>query len=130
MLALRSGEPFKHMAESAAGPQLIREVTHFVDFERLTDGLSQTDPRSLMRSRLLNWILPFALGIAVPLGSIGCQSNSPAAVQASHQQEARKRLLQKRREAIAKREQREQELQDAKNADELKPDPSMIPSLR
>jgi hypothetical protein len=83
-----------------------------------------------MRSRLLNWIPLFALGIAVPLGSMGCQGNSAAAAQASHQQEARKRLLQKRREAIAKREQREQELQDARNADELKPDPSMIPSLR
>ena len=82
-----------------------------------------------MRLRVSRLILLVAL-VAAPslsLGPVGCQSSTAA--KASQQQEARKRLLQKRREAIAKREQREQELQDAKEADDLKPDPSMIPSL-
>ena len=71
----------------------------------------------------------------------GCETNRDLAfnvncrgavniAQAAKQQDARKRLFQKRREAIAKREQRQQELQDAKDAEALKPDPSMIPSLR
>jgi hypothetical protein len=82
-----------------------------------------------MRLHVLRLIPLLVLG-ALSLGPVACQSSTSA--KASRQQEARKRLLQKRREAIVRREQREQELQDAKAAadGDLKPDPSMIPSLR
>ena len=74
-------------------------------------------------------LIALTLSASFPFGPMGCQGSNSAAANSSRQQDARKRLLQKRREAIAKREQREQELQDAKEADDLKPDPSMIPSL-
>ena len=79
-----------------------------------------------MRPHVLRLVLLVTLGVALSLGAAACQSSTSAkAKEASRQQEARKRLLQKRREAIAKREQRQQELDNAKAENDLKPDPSM-----